>query len=116
MSELLTRWEKTRRAIGHYLYAMFAQSFNAATAALYAFLGAANGAAFDPEHFDAPGWRTLAWTFITPFCLGVVFYLNKHPIPDKLPETTPPFASTTEIKDGQITTTADDPKTLTHKP
>ncbi len=97
--------DKLKRAAFHYLYAMFAQSFNGAIAAVNAFLGASVGASFDPAHFDAPGWRTLAWTFIASFCLSVAFYLKKHPIPENLPDTKAPFASTTEIRDGKITTT-----------
>jgi hypothetical protein len=101
---------KLKRAATHYLYAMFAQGFNAGIAAIYSFLGMATGASFDAEHFDPPGWRTLAWTFCVTFCVGILWYLKKHPLPEKLPETTPPFASTTEIKDGTITTTPDTPR------
>lgn len=97
--------QQFKRGVAHYLLAMVAKSFNGAVAAAYSFLGMATGASFDPEHFDAPGWRTFGWTFAVAFGVGFLGYLKDHPLPEKLPETTPPFASTTEIKDGQITTT-----------
>lgn len=104
---MIVTTQQFKRGAAHYFYAMLAKSFNSGIAALYSFLGMATGASFDAEHFDPPGWRTFAWTFAVTFGVQMLGFLRDHPLPDKLPETTPPFASTTEIKDGQITTVAD---------
>lgn len=112
--------KKTRHsvwiAIKHYAYGLFSKSFNGAIAAVYAFVGQAVGAGLDPAHFNIPDWRTIAYTFCVVFSISALGYFKDNPLPDKLPETTPPFASTTEIKDGKITTTADDAKALETKP
>lgn len=82
---------KIASAVKHYAWGCFAKSWNGAIAAIYSFLGLATGAAFDPEHFDAPGWRTLAWTFLVAFGVSVIGYFKDHPLPPALPDTEPPF-------------------------
>lgn len=93
------------RAVKHYAYGLFAKSWNGGIAAIYAFIGQAVGHGLDPDAFDMPGWKTLAYTFGVAFSIQALGYFKDHPLPDKLPESSPPFPTTTKIEDGKITTT-----------
>lgn len=86
---------KTRRslwrAVKYYAYGCFAKSWNAAISGVYAFVGQAVGTALDPAHFEAPSWRTIAFTFSVVFCVQALGYFKDHPIPETLEESNPPF-------------------------
>lgn len=79
----------------HYAYGCTAKSWNGAIAAVYAFIGQAVGAGVDPAHFAIPSWRTAAYTFAVVFAIQVIGYFKDHPLPEKLPDTTPPFPTPT---------------------
>lgn len=89
--------ERTRSliwsAVKHYAWGCFAKSWNGAIAAVYAFIGQAVGAGIDPANFNIPTWRTAAYTFGVVFCVQVIGYFKDNPLPAKLPDTEPPFAT-----------------------
>lgn len=97
-------------AVKHYAYGLFAKSWNGAIVSAWAFVGQATGAGLDPAHFNIPDWRTLAYTFAVVAGIQALGYFKDHPLPDKLPESQPPFATMTKIEDGKITTTPDAPE------
>lgn len=99
--------------VKHYAYACFAKGWNGAWAAVYGYLGLAAGSTIDPQKIQPPHIETLFYCFGVAWVVGMVGFLKDHPLPDKLPETTPPFATTTEIADGKITTTPAEPSKVT---
>jgi hypothetical protein len=57
----LGRWLK------HYLYGLFAKSWNGAIASVYGFIGVATGSALDPQAIQVPNWKMGAYIFAASF-------------------------------------------------
>ena len=81
----------TWSCVKHYFWGCFAKSWNSAIAAVYAVLGQATGAAFDPAHFSPPDWRTAVYTFGVCFSISAVGYFKDNPLPTELKHSVPPF-------------------------
>jgi hypothetical protein len=82
--------EKIRSAIRHYLFGLFASSWNGAISAVAGILGvgaAAVGGVPGVQSLDA---RQMASAFAGAFLLHGVMWLKAHPIPTDL-ETNPPI-------------------------
>lgn len=92
----MNSWEKFRKLARHYLWGCFAKSWNGAIAAIYGTLGQTVGAAFDPDHFSVPTWRTIIYIFGVAFGISAVGFFKDHPLPDSLSATMPPFAGPKE--------------------
>lgn len=108
-------WATIKHAVAHYLYACFAKSWNGALVAIYAMIGQAVGAGLDPGHFNIPDWRTFAYTFAVVFSVQALGFLKDNPLPDKLPDTNPPFATQAQVDAGRSKTTMVSPATLAKK-
>ncbi len=82
---------QVKRYAKHYLYGLFAKSWNGAWSAADAAFGLAAGAMVSSA-IDFPTWQGIAAVFITTFLRNALSYFAKNPLPEKLPNTTePPF-------------------------
>lgn len=80
------------RYVLHYLYGLFARSWNSSIGAVDAFIGLAVGAAVSTE-IHAIDWRGALAVFCTTWLRAALLYFKDHPIPEQLPaETRAPFA------------------------
>ena len=88
-------WASLRRWLAHYIYGLFAFSFNNATTTLDGVVGLAVGAAVTPE-IATPTWKTGAAIFLVTFARSAVTYFAQNPLPKSLPitDTLPPFPPT----------------------
>jgi hypothetical protein len=77
------------RYIKHYVYALFAKSWNSSVKAVDAFMGIAVGASLNPEQIQAPNWTMAAYIFGVVYARSVVSYLAENPIPTTLETSTP---------------------------
>lgn len=93
------------RWLKHFAYGLFAKSWNGAINGVYGFVGIATGSALNPEKVQAPNWEMAAYIFGTAFAISAIGYFKDNPFPERLPESQPPFNTTTKIEDGKITTT-----------
>ena len=105
-------WAIVRHAVGHYIYACFAKSWNGALVAVYATIAQAVGAGIEPEHFSIPNWRTFAYTFAVVFSVQALGFLKDNPLPDKLPTA----ATQQQVDRGISTNTFVTPETLKNTP
>lgn len=87
-------WSALRRWLAHYIYGLFAFSFNNAMTTLDGVVGLAVGAAVD-QTISAPTWKTGAAIFFTTFARSAFTYFKENPLPKQLslPDAQPPFAS-----------------------
>lgn len=82
------------RYVAHYVYGMFAKSFNSGITAVDAAIGLAVGAAVTSE-VSKPTFLAVLSIFGTTFGRSCLMYFRDHPIPEKLPDavpTNPPFS------------------------
>ncbi len=81
----LTNWDKIRTTVLHYIWGAYANGFNGAVTALYAFVGLAVGSTMDPSKIPPPSWHTLGFVFSVRFGLDVLGYFKAHPLPETFP-------------------------------
>lgn len=83
--------DQVKRYAKHYLYGLFAKSWNGAWSAADAAFGLAAGAMVTSA-IDFPTWQGIAAVFITTFVRNALGYFAKNPLPEKLGPTKPPFS------------------------
>lgn len=71
---------------------MFSKSFNSGITAVDAAIGLAVGASITND-VSKPTFVAVLCIFGTTFGRSCLMYFKDHPLPEKLPETTPPFPS-----------------------
>lgn len=81
------------RCIVHYIYGMFATSFNSSITAMDAVIGLSVGAAATPDIMK-PNWKAAVAVFGVCFLRSCLMYFKDHKLPEKLPETAAPFPTT----------------------
>lgn len=84
VSRSIWRW------IMHYIYGMFSKSFNSAIIAMDAVIGLAVGAAASAD-VAKPNWKVAVSVFGVTFLRSCLMYFRDNPLPERLPETQPPF-------------------------
>lgn len=84
MGRTIWRW------LAHYFYGMFAKSFNSGMVAIDSVVGLAVGAAATTD-IAKPNWQAAVAVFGVTFARSCLAYFKDNPIPEKLPETHPPF-------------------------
>jgi hypothetical protein len=84
--------QRVWRYIAHYLYGLFAKSWNSSVGAVDAFIGLAVGAAVTSQ-IQAIDWRGALAVFGTTWVRAALLYFKENPIPEQFPGAThPPFA------------------------
>lgn len=79
---------KIWRFVKHYLYGMFAKSFNGATSAMDGFLGLAGGAALT-EQITKPNWQAGAAIFGAAFLRNAIQWCKDNPLPAQWDSSSP---------------------------
>lgn len=80
------------RCVVHYIYGMFATSFNSSITAMDAVIGLSVGAAASSE-IAKPNWKAAVAVFGVCFFRSCLMYFRDHQLPEKLPDTIPPFSN-----------------------
>src|SRR6266700_617427 len=73
--------------IKHYVYGLFAKSFNGGISAMDAFIGLSVGAAVTSD-ITKPNWQAAAAVFVVSFARSGLMYFKDNPLPAKLPDVT----------------------------
>ncbi len=90
MSEAIARqWPAIKRWVLFYLYAAGATSWNAGIQTMAVSLGLAAGAAIEPDKVYALDAAQMVIAFKYGAIINLIMYLKTHPIPEKLPTSTP---------------------------
>lgn len=80
-----------KRWLAHYLYGLFARSWNSSITSVDAFIGLAVGAAVTAQ-VQAIDWKGTLAVFATSWARSALMYFKDHPLPEQLPETVAPFS------------------------
>lgn len=83
---------KIKQLTLHYLYGCFASGWNSASLTAKAYVTLTVGNNVDPTSVPQISWHALVYMWGASFVLfGVLDYFAKNPLPDRLPDTKPPF-------------------------
>lgn len=83
--------DKIKSAIKHYLFGLFASSWNGGIAAVAGILGIGAASMSGIQGVHILNWKEMASAFAGAFVLHAVMWLKAHPIPTEIKtDTNPP--------------------------
>ncbi len=77
---------KITSTVLHYLWGAYANGWNGAVAAAYAFIGQAVGDNFIPSKIPPATWQTFVFVFAVHFGINILTYFKAHPLPENFPD------------------------------